>query len=552
MKKKIFAGLCIIGIISTILISSMTAFLTYHFLVRQLTNELQNECNLIATVLDFYDDYSFLSSLQSSSRITIIQPDGTVTYDSLSNINEMENHNDRIEVSDSLQKGFGESKRQSVTLDTTSYYYAKLLENGTVLRVSKNSDSVFIIFYTTVAGFMIAAIVSLILCIILSSKLTQNIIFSLEKISYNLDNIAASDQLIELYPFVKKIKEQKHTIHAQMNDIKSEKDMINTITENMKEGLIVVDNKRNIISVNKSAIHFLGVKESLFIGKNLIALSRNAKILNCVDSSLLGSHHDEIISIQNKYCRFFSSAIVENNKVKGAIILILDVTQAHKSEKIRREFSSNVSHELKTPLTSISGFSEMIVNDMVVDHYDIKLFAEKIQQEAGRMLSLIDDIIRVSEIEDTVVFKKEMIDLYQITKEILPNFDFIASQKQVCIVLTGTTCFVDANARMMRELVSNLIDNAIKYNNIGGSVQITIKKQKKQTVFTIVDTGIGISQNHQDRIFERFYRVDKSRSKQTGGTGLGLAIVKHIIEYHNGKITLTSEENNGTTIVVKI
>lgn len=537
MRKKIFASLCIIGISSIILISGITIFVSHYFLVKQITNELENECYVIATALDFYDDDTFLSFLKSSSHITVTQSDGSVTFDSLSEPDTIKNR---------------ESIVQFLPLGTTSYHATKILENRATLTLSKDTNTVYLLFYAIIAGFIIVVIITMILCSILSSKLTKNIIFSLEKISCHLDDIAPCDQLIELYPFVKKIKEQNHTIHTQRNDIKSEKDMINTITENMKEGLIVIDSTRNVISVNKSAIFLLGVKGSAFIGKNLIALSRNPKILHCADSSLSGLHHDEILNIENKYCRVFSNAIVENNQIKGAIILILDITQAYKAEKIRRDFSSNVSHELKTPLTSISGFSEMIVNNMVVNKEDIKLFAEKIQQESGRMLSLIDDIIRISEIEDTIAFKKEMIDLYQITKEILPNFDFIASQKQVELLLTGTSCLLSANDRMMRELVSNLIDNAIKYNNIGGSVHISVKKHKKQVVFTIVDTGIGISENHQDRIFERFYRVDKSRSKQTGGTGLGLAIVKHIVEYHNGKIKLTSERDIGTTIIIKI
>lgn len=556
MKKKINFYLIIIGLFSILAISTILLFAFNKFNQTQVHKDLEINSQLIIENYEDSSDESYLIKVKNILpfiRITLIDQNGLVLYDSDKNPSEMEDHSNRPEFIDALQNGKGRAIRKSFTLNQNTFYYAVKLDNGQVLRVARNADSVWMVFQRIIPIIALVGLCVFILCLIFSSYLTSRIVRPIENIAEDIDNFEKYHIYDELIPFVQKIKTQNKNINDQMLKLKQEKNKIQLITEYMSEGLLILDTSKNILTVNRSAVSLLGEKDDDYTGKNILTLSRNNHLNQCINAAAMGERKSVVIALNGKYLNIIANPVKDLNFL-GIICFIVDVTDKVTAEKSRRDFTANVTHELKTPLTSISGYAEMIENGMAKPE-DIPDFAGKIRKESVRLISLINDIINLSQLDSEQYSEKfELINLHEIVRDVADSIVPIASQKNISVIFenkhdTGGYK-ISGSRRHIEELVFNLCDNAVRYNKNGGSINIKLANEGGSVVLEVADTGIGIPQEHQKRVFERFYRVDKSRSKVSGGTGLGLAIVKHIVEQHKGKITLSSQEGKGTVIRV--
>lgn len=547
MRKRIKLNLYLVGGIS-ILLTAMLTMLVYYGLIKQQTQkELRNYGQLLEQNY-ILDKQNIIPELEI--RVTFIEPAGKVIYDTSTDASKMDNHKNRPEIMDAQKKGVGEAIRYSNTLADDTIYYAILLEDGNILRISKQIHSIWSLFLGVFPIIISIGAMVFLLCLLLSNALTDRIIRPIEKMVDNINTLDNSVAYDELIPFTKKIREQNIHILKQIEHIEQEKNKIQLIIENMSEGFLLLNTDKIILSINHSAIRLLYAKDTDYLGKNILYLSRNEMLNNSIDYAVKGESISTDIFINSRYIQIFSNPVYEKDKIIGVMCILLDVTAKKESEKIRREFTANVSHELKTPLTTISGYAELIEND-IARKEDIKGFATKIRSEATRLIFLINDIIKLSELEEPKTdLQLEYVDLLEIAIECENMLTIPAQKKNVKMKVSGESCKVLVDRNMIEELIYNLCDNAIRYNKPNGTVTVTVKSKDKSTILSVEDTGIGIPEEHQSRIFERFYRVDRSRSKATGGTGLGLSIVKHIVQQHNAKITLSSEVNVGTKITV--
>ena len=486
-----------------------------------------------------FSDYSNMSP--EATRMTIIAPDGTVLLDSRTSADRMENHADRQEIIQALQNGTGESLRYSDTLRAEMYYYAVKLNDGNILRVSRAVGG--LVDYFAVALPVVAAVTILILIIANYAvhRLTERIIAPIRDVNLDNGNIDVYD---ELAPYITKIDHQKNDIRTNMEELSDRAYTIEAITGNMKEGLILIDSNGLVLIANNSAREVFGENiEQL----NIIHICRDESFQNAVKQCIEGKNTELQMERGDKIYTVYFSPVFSGETTRGSVILLHDATERNIAEKQRREFSANVSHELKTPLTTISALSEMIERGMAQD-IDIKSFAGRITEQSGRLLVLIDDIIRLSEFDEGRANKDNTVfDLWELAESVINALR--DNTENVEIELTGERFKISANHRMIDELLFNLIDNGVKYNSYNGKVTVELTRDDNGMCKIVVsDTGIGIPEQNQPHVFERFYRVDKSRSKKTGGTGLGLSIVKHITEYYNGSLELTSTEGEGTTV----
>ncbi len=481
-------------------------------------------------------------------RVSLISPQGEVLYDSEPNIelSSFENHSDRPEFVSALEKGSGQSKRMSDTLGKTTYYYAIKADDGNIVRVSCTIENYIQVFLRLMPSLVFMIIVVFIVCIAMSKRSTKRILIPIEKMYENPDKVPYD----ELIPLADTIKSQQKEIRSQIRKLQLEKDKINTLIKNMSEGFILIDMDKNVLMSNPSASKLIGAEDNEIEGTSLYAYSRNEVVMECVDSALKGESKSGDVTINGRVLQLLTNPVYSNDKQNGVICLIIDVSAKKKAEKMRREFTANVTHELKTPLTSISGYAEMIASGLVQPD-DIQGFAKKIHKESGRLLSLIGDIIELSKLDESSSDENfTPVNIASIAKEVAEDLKANAEKHNVSICVEAKKVVVNGNRNQLYELVYNLCDNAIRYNREGGQVSITVNADESNKFIKVSDTGIGIPAKHQSRIFERFYRVDKSRSKETGGTGLGLAIVKHIAERHGATITVESNKN-GTTFIVK-
>ena len=478
-------------------------------------------------------------------RITIITDSGDVIYDNHSNSVKLDNHKNRPEISTALQHGIGESERFSNTLRETTYYYAMRLDNGNILRLSLTTNSIYALFYDFVPIVIISLLVAGLFAFFIAKRLTKKIIAPIN--SVNLDSLQTENIYDELVPFIKKIEHQKKEISAHLTELEDKANTIQAITENMQEGLLLVDNNETVLLANTSLLNIFEVENAE--NKDIIHICRDKEVLGNIRQCLSGIKTETTYSKDNKTFSVYCNPVYESNTQSGAVILFVDSTQRYFMETQRKEFSANVSHELKTPLTAISALSEMIVNGTAKEN-DIKSFAEKINTQSGRLVSIINDIIKLSEFDEGSADKDfSRFNLYDLANTIIGIFSEHTQSRNITIeLLSQNNIFLTANMRMIDELLNNLIDNAVKYNKDGGSVTVSLAEEKGECKISVADTGIGIGREHLERIFERFYRVDKSRSKKTGGTGLGLSIVKHVVEFHKGRIDINSHEATGTKI----
>jgi len=546
MKKRIYRNFLVMILLCAVLLSVSVSIIV-NFAIRN--NEIasvKDRANLIADILnntigstgikDFYN------TDLNAARITIIARDGTVLLDNMASLASIDNHSDRPEFRAAIQTGQGESTRFSFTLLEETYYYALRLNNGDVLRISKTMHNIAGVFISLLAPIAAVTVLVMLIASIFAGKLTKQIIKPIAEIDFDSDNSNVYDELI---PLVKKIDRQKDKIDSQINMLQGRAETIDIIMNSMNEGLILFDSDGVLLSVNKSASDF--INEDDIIGKKITHIIRDLELLDGIKKCLSGENAEIIIERGGKIFNVYFSPVCDY-EITGGVILLHDNSEKFEAEKQRKEFSANVSHELKTPLTTIFATAELIENGMVKNE-DIKSFAEKITGQSKRLINIIEDIIKLSEFDEGKSNTEYAeFNLHELALSVIEVLQQKAEEKHVTIELTGENINIKANKQMLDELLFNLVDNAIKYNKDNGHITISLQNENGACKITVSDTGIGIPDEHQSRIFERFYRVDKSRSKKTGGTGLGLSIVKHIVEHHNGTVTLTSNTNTGTNI----
>ncbi len=489
----------------------------------------------------------YFDSFAPDDRVTWIAASGTVLYDSAAPAQLLESHADREEIDHALQTGEAQTSRYSKTLLQRTFYYAKLLEGGTVLRVSCTQNSLPAMILMLLTPFLWVATLVLILCGVLSYRLARQITKPLNAI--NPDNPAPLPSYPELTPLFDKLREQNRTIGKQMNELQLRQREFTAITENMREGFLLVDCKMHVLSSNHSALEVLGGRE-LKPGCLLYDAECSQEIFDAVDTALSGSHAELLLTIDETSWQVLANPVVASGQVAGAVVLFMDVTEREQRERLRREFSANVSHELKTPLTSISGFAELMKEGLVPPE-KIPEFSGDIYKESLRLIGLVNDIIQLSRLdENSTQFQRAPVDLYDLCAQSIERLSPVAARQSVTLALTGEHAEIEGVEQLLKEMIYNLLDNAIKYNVPGGSVTASVRKSAGRTILSVADTGIGIPYAHQPRVFERFYRVDKSHSKEVGGTGLGLSIVRHAAQYHGARLELKSQPGKGTTITV--
>ena len=511
--------------------------------------ELRSELELIAEGVQL-EGKPYLKNLNiDDTRITWVAGDGTVRYDSVKNASRMANHADREEIRRALQSanGYGESTRYSDTMMSRYLYCAKRLDDGSVIRVSRGTNTVLAMTITMIQPICIVLLAATVFAAILSNRLSRKIVEPINCL--NLEDPLANEQYDELAPLLRRMDRQQHQLRRQESELNQRQEELDTIIDNMYEGLVLLGNHGNIVSINNAALRILGADPDC-VGKNILAVNRNVDLQMSVSDALGGTESDKIVRIGGAVYQITASPVQPGHEVRGAALMLIDVTEKEKSEQVRREFSANVSHELRTPLHSISGYAELLKSGMVRGG-DVQPFAAKIYQEAQRMIRLVEDIINLSHLDEGA---GEMgwaeADLSEIVRQTVERLQETAAAKNVTISFDGEPARLDCIAHLMQEIVYNLCDNAIKYNKDGGTVHVTVRNKKEKVILNVKDTGIGIPEDQQGRVFERFYRVDKSRSKEVGGTGLGLSIVKHAALVHRAKIDLKSKPGSGTMIKI--
>ena len=549
MTKKIFKNIflgCIAVLVSTIVI---IVGVMYDFYGDELMKQLHHQLSTISAGVE-KDGVSYLESIDiaDDERITWIDSDGSVKFDTDATADTMENHLNREEIKDAMNNGEGETVRYSSTLSERTMYYAKLLPDKTVIRVSTNQYSVWILLFNMFQPLAIVMILALVLSYVIAFFASKKIVMPINQL--DLENINTVETYEEITPLVRKISHQNRVIREQIKELKQTQAEFNTITNNMKEGLLIVDLQGKILSHNKSAEKLLGVESPR--GEYLEDLGVDNSFLKDISLAIHGTHMSEVIPFGDRYLSVYCNPVVLEDKVKGAVAVILDVTEKHQREVLRREFSANVSHELKTPLTAILASAEILRNENTPKE-TVTHFAGNITKEANRLITLVNDIIKLSKLDDkSIVMETQEVDLFKIAKDVEDTLDPIASANNVTLKLYGEKTMLKGVPTVLSEIVYNLVDNAVKYNRAGGSVTVTVAPVDGKATLIVEDTGIGISKEDKSRVFERFYRVDKSHSKEIGGTGLGLSIVKHGVEYHKGTLSVESELGKGTRITVKI
>lgn len=548
MKKRIFRSIYLTAMSTLVIGVVLIMAVVYNYFDKQLLENTWEKTEYLMTGVESQGT-AYLEQVETDNRITYIAADGTVLYDNQANAAEMENHNEREEIVEAMANGRGTSVRYSNTLSQKTVYCAKKLSDGTILRVSFLQHTVWYLFGITALHIGVCFAVFLVFTWLLASGQAKRMVKPINDL--NLENPEIDENYEELGPLVHRIRQQNKKIGEHMRALRTQQEEFEAIANYMQEGLLVMNRKGEILSYNRCVREFFEVGEDL-TGKSALLLNRSEQFRNTVTGVLDGRHVTQLIALSKRQYELIANPVVDGTEsgIRGAILLIVDVTEREQREQMRREFTSNVSHELKTPLTSIYGMSDLMMNGLVKPE-DIAGFAADIHKETARMIRLVTDILKLSMLsESDQPMECKPVDLFFVAKEVISQLEHIAKDKEITLHLTGEHCTIDGDENILFELVYNLCDNAIRYNRVGGSVQISLKGDLQGTVLSVSDTGIGIPKEHQSRIFERFYRVDKSHSSKVGGTGLGLSIVKHAVARHHGEITLTSEENKGTTISI--
>jgi two-component system phosphate regulon sensor histidine kinase PhoR len=519
----------------------------YQYFSKQQTDAVIAETRYVATAVE-KEGLSYFNNLPpTTNRITWVGADGQVLYDSTVDTATMENHANREEIHEAFTFGHGESKRYSDTLSRHTYYYALQLKDDSVLRMSATYYSPLMLLLSISRPLAVVILISVLLSLFLAYRLAKSVVKPINELDLAHPDVNTVGE--ELAPLLQKLEKQNQTIRNQMADLYRQQKEFKTISENMSEGWLVVDRNGTVLSYNTAATRLLDVQPEND-NQNVLTFNQSRRFRKAVEESLAGNHSMQLMNLSDRTYQIIGNPVTEKGKPVGAVLAILDVTEREERDKLRKEFSANVSHELKTPLTSISGFAEIMMNGMV-DAKDVPRFAGKIHQEAGRLIALVRDIIQISRLDEKDMSDQmQHVELYSLAEQILSRFTTQAEKNNITLGLQGSICHVEGVPQILEEMISNLCDNAIKYNRTGGSVTIAVTPKDNTVMLSVSDTGMGIPYEDQTRVFERFYRGDKSHSSQIPGTGLGLSIVKHAAMFHSANVSLESVPLEGTTITI--
>lgn len=546
MTKRIYRGILLSSVITMLACLIFTIGIQYQMYDESTKDALKDKAYIISLNSESGDLSKYANAKE---RITLITSSGNVLFDNKAIADKMENHLSRKEVKEALDSGEGYAVRRSETLGSKSCYYALKLKNGNILRISDDSLTVWTVLINLLPAICAIAIMTLVLSSVLAAVISKKILKPLNSI--DLENPDAQNVYDELIPFINKINMQNRKIDRQIARLTRSRREFDIITENMSEGLVLTDIKGNILTHNKGIEKFFGVGEDIN-GKNILTLNRSDVFREIFSDITEKRRGEDILSLNGRYYDMTANPVYDEDGTPcGAVILAVDITEKEKREKLRREFTANVSHELKTPLTSISGISDMLMNGIVAPE-DIKGFAGDINKESARLITLVNDIIKLSELDEGAYSTEtdEKVDLLKTAAEVKERLEKIAAKKNVKIAVTGEDAEITGGESLVFEMIYNLCDNAVKYNKENGNVTVSVGRSEGAPFVTVKDTGIGIPPEYTDRIFERFFRVDKSRSKESGGTGLGLSIVKHIAMSLGADIRVESAVGKGTEITV--
>lgn len=550
MTKRIFRNMLAVALCVFLACALLFMTVLYDYFSTTLQHQLRDQLDLAAQGV-LHEGIGYFDGIRSGKyRITWIGTDGSVLYDSVSDAQEMENHFAREEVKKALAEGYGESARNSSTLTQRYFYSAKRLSDGTVLRLSVAQYSPFVLLLGMLQPICVIFAIAVAVSIVLASRLSKNIVKPLN--SLNLDAPLSNDGYEEVRPLLHRIDMQQRQIRNQRNQLKQKQNEFETLTKGMAEGIVLLDSKGFLISINPAAENLLLSPGSVTMGENILSRNTSPELASLLDQASKGHRDEKTMTLKNRIYRVSANPVIEDHQIHGVVLLLLDITEKENGEIMRREFTANVSHELKTPLQTISGCAELMANGMVKAE-DIPSFAKQIYGEAQRMIQLINDIIGLSHLDEGAGdMAWEAVDLYPLCQKAAASLASEAAKAGVSIQLEGDRAVLYGIPQLLGSVVYNLCDNAVKYNRRNGSVRITVKQEEGAVVLSVADTGIGIPPEDRERIFERFYRVDKSRSKEIGGTGLGLSIVKHAVRLHGGDITVDSVLGKGTTVTVRL
>ena len=548
MTKKIFKStMFVCALVLAVGLAAVMGILYSNF-DGQMRKELSKEAAYLTYGVE-QQGVDYLKNIKDkSARITYIDQDGTVLFDNEADVSEMKNHSDRTEFQKAEKYGAGESSRYSDTLSEKTIYYALRLKDGTVLRVSGTQDSVLALVENLIFPLCGLLCLMLILSGIMASAISKRIVKPINEL--DLESPEENRIYEELSPLLSKIHRQNREIQNQLELAKQQQEEFSLITENMQEGLIVIDKYTMILSANSSAWNLFHM-DRVCQGESVYCLDREEEFRHAIEQVLSGEHTELVLKLNGSDIQLIANPVIRDKKAEGAVVLLVNVTEKLERESLRREFSANVSHELKTPLTSISGFAEIMQSGLVKCE-DIPQFAGRIYKESQRLLQLVEDVIQISQLdEEKTPYTWEPVDVYQVCKNAFESLKEKAKRLNVHLYICGEYMKMEAVRTLLEEAVYNVCDNAIKYNRNDGSVSVFLTQTAQEIQIVVKDTGVGIPKEDQDRVFERFYRVDKSHSKEIGGTGLGLSIVKHAVGALKGSVILRSEEGNGTEICMK-
>lgn len=552
MNKKIFRSSLLTVCLVLAATIALIMGLLFHFFEKQIQKELANEAGFLAHALEnegagYFDSFDNKNNkLAGNNRITWIDENGTVLFDSRADVSELDNHADRDEIKTAMKEGKGMSTRYSKTLTEKTVNYAIRLSDGSILRVSTEQYTVVTILMGMLQPILFIMFVALILTLVLSARVSKAIIEPINKL--DLEVPENNETYEELTPLLRKIADQKKTIGEQLADARKKQKEFNLITENMSEGFLVIDADANLLTYNSAALNLLEITPPA--DRSVLLFCRAKEFRGVISDVLSGIKAENTMVREERSYSLIANPVYEKESVIGAVVVILDITEREKRDMLRREFTANVSHELKTPLTSISGFAELMKAGDVLEN-DVTDFSKSIYDEAQRLITLVNDIIKISELDgQSIPYEKETVDLYELSKEVIGRLEKEADKKNITFHLIGGRAEIIGVHKILEEMLYNLCDNAIKYNKENGTVDVLVNQTGDGVNVIVRDTGIGIPISHQDRVFERFYRVDKSHSKKVGGTGLGLAIVKHGALYHHAKLSLESTVDVGTVVTI--
>lgn len=545
MKNKIFRALVALAAMAVLVASGLITFLVSQDYFNETKKELEQEARYISMGLESGGN-DFLNKIAaengSNVRITLIDKDGIVLFDNQAEAKTLENHAMRQEIMEAVAVGAGEAERFSDTLDKTTYYYAVRLEDGKILRLARTIDSIYksVLQMLPIMGGIV--IVVAFLASIVARRVTFNLIKPLDQV--NLDEPLDNETYDELAPFLTRIAKQKRQLSKNLKKLRGKQEELTIITNNMNEGLVLLNGQQNVLFINESAAKIFGFSAKEVIGRNILTVDRAQEVQDLLQKVSQAGKGEGLYEKDGHFYQLSGSSV----NGSGSVILIYDVTEKMTAEKLRREFSANVSHELKTPLQSILGYAEIMKNGLVKDE-DKQRFLERIHAEAGNMIELIQNIMELSRLDENKTLDEfEDVDLLKLAQSVTLRLKHKAQTKGVTLNVSGSSACVCGVQSILSEVLYNLVDNSIKYNKDNGKVDVKVQDGSEEVTVSVSDTGIGIGAADRERVFERFYRADKSHSKEIGGTGLGLSIVKHGVLFHKGRVELESEPGVGTTI----